>query len=533
MFDHKDNWNPQFENQNPQPQTPQEREAQPFDALSSRQAEQAPPVQPDPARDQPASSASWEAPDYDRYFTDIQPDPYGAAVSGNAVQGQPVDQNAEFSAPDPEAGGEFRQDTFNQNFSWDAGNPYDASPLGTDGRMTALYNPQPPEMFFQQEEKTKRRSKQSTLSKKAAAAILTLAVVLSGAAGAGSVLVTSRLMENKSASTSSTGSGLSTTAVNAATGSSSSVEAVAAAAADSVVEITTESVTTDKWMQQMISEGAGSGVIISQDGKIVTNNHVIEGARKITVRLRNGDTYPATLVGTDSKTDVALLKIDATGLTAATFGNSDNLKVGQPAVAIGNPLGELGGTVTDGIISALNRDITIDGETMNLLQTNAAINPGNSGGGLFDVNGNLIGIVVAKSSGTGVEGLGFAIPINQVASVVEQLSSNGYVTGRAQLGVSLVDIQDAQTAMMYRVSRTGVYVLKVSEGSAAEQAGLQAGDCILSVDGTEVSSSSDLTTILGKHAVGDTLKIQVLRSGQTLTLSATLQEQTPDNTSST
>ena len=185
-----------------------------------------------------------------------------------------------------------------------------------------------------------------------------------------------------------------------ATGSSLTVSEIVEKSADSVVEIVTESVATDSWMMQYITEGAGSGVIIDSDGYIMTNNHVISGARKITVTLRNGDEYEAKLVGTDSTNDVAVIKINPDGkeLTAATYGNSDQLVVGEMAVAIGNPLGQLGGTVSTGIVSALNRDITIDGQEMNLLQTDASINPGNSGGGLFNQYGQLIGLVVAKSS---------------------------------------------------------------------------------------------------------------------------------------
>ncbi len=436
------------------------------------------------------ASQGWQAPDYDRDF-------------GNSEQ---VNTAPNFTAEQA-----------------NTGNGAGAYP--PERRMMEVYHAKPVG-FPQQPASHKKERIKSGMTKKAAAMILTLAVVLSGAAGAGSVLLTNQLLSAES--TQSGGSTVSTTPVNTSSSANSaySVEAVAEIAADSVVEITTESVSTDRWMQQVVSEGAGSGVILSQDGKIVTNNHVIEGASTITVRLRSGETYPATLIGTDSETDVALLKIDATGLTPATLGDSDTLKVGEPAIAIGNPLGQLGGTVTDGIISALNRDITLDGETMNLLQTNAAINPGNSGGGLFNAQGQLIGIVVAKSSGTGVEGLGFAIPINQVKSVVAELETNGYVTGRAAMGVSLVDIQDAQTAMAYRVDRAGVYVLAVNDGSAAQKAGIQAGDCIVSVDGTEISDAASLTELIESHSVGDTISVSVLRNGQTLTLSVTLGEQT-------
>lgn len=300
-------------------------------------------------------------------------------------------------------------------------------------------------------------------------------------------------------------------------------------AADSVVEITTETVKTGNMLQQYIASGAGSGVIVTEDGYIITNNHVIDGATSINVTLRSGEKYPATLVGLDDQLDVALLKIEASGLTAASVGTSSDLIVGQTVVAIGNPLGQLGGTVTDGILSALDRNITLDGETMNLLQTNAAINPGNSGGGLFDAQGNLIGLVVAKSSGENVEGLGFAIPIDNVISVLDDLKEFGYVKGRVSLGVSLVEINSDQMAWMYRVSELGVYVYSVTEGAAADQAGLLPGDRIISVNGAEVQSINDIKDLLAQASVGDALQFEISRAGNTQTITVTAGEYVPES----
>lgn len=302
-----------------------------------------------------------------------------------------------------------------------------------------------------------------------------------------------------------------------------SVADVAKLTADSVVEIRTESVRNGQFMQQYISEGAGSGVIVTANGYIVTNNHVIDGASKITVRLKNGDTYNATLVGKDSKTDIAVIKIDASNLTAAVYGDSSKLVVGETAIAIGNPLGELGGTVTSGIISALDRSITIDGETMTLLQTNAAINPGNSGGGLFNEYGELIGIVNAKSSGSDIEGLGFAIPINTAKTVIEEIMENGYVSGRISLGLTVVDIADTETAMAYRVSKTGVYVSAVNN----ETSEFQAGDRIVSFNGESIDDAETLTAAINKCKVGDTVPVIVERRGQRYTFNLTLQEEKP------
>lgn len=307
-----------------------------------------------------------------------------------------------------------------------------------------------------------------------------------------------------------------------------SIASIASLTANSVVEITTETVTTDSWMQQYVTNGAGSGVIISQDGYIVTNNHVIDGASKITVRLKTGTSYSASLIGTDSKTDVALLKINATGLTPAVLGDSDQLKVGDTAVAIGNPLGQLGGTVTEGIISALDRELIIDGKTMTLLQTDAAINPGNSGGGLFNGNGELIGIVVAKSSGSDVEGLGFAIPVNDAKAVANELLKYGYVKGRIDTGITFLDLTTTQKALLYGVRQLGVYVQSVESGSDAANAGIKAGDMIAYIGSTKVTTGMVLTQALEKYSVGDTVKLTVLRNGSSVQISLKLAEFKPN-----
>ena len=297
---------------------------------------------------------------------------------------------------------------------------------------------------------------------------------------------------------------------------SSTIKSVVDQCANSVVEIQTESVTNgSNPFQQYVSSGAGSGVILTQDGYIVTNHHVIEDANSITVRTRSGDEYNASLVGSDEQSDLAVLKIDATGLTPAVLGDSTTLEVGDLAIAIGNPLGELGGSVTSGIISALDREMTIDGQTMTLLQTDAAVNPGNSGGGLFNANGDLIGIVNAKSSGENVEGIGFAIPISTATDIIDELIANGEVTSRPTLGVSLYNVEDEMTASQLGVDSTGVYIVQIVDGGAADKAGLRSGDRIVSVDGSEVSSASDVRAALNKHKIGESISITVERNGQT------------------
>lgn len=298
--------------------------------------------------------------------------------------------------------------------------------------------------------------------------------------------------------------------------------------ADSVVEIATEGIKTGSFAQQYVVQGAGSGVIISEDGYIITNHHVIDGASNVTVTLRDGQTsYTAAVIGSDQDNDIALLKVDATGLTPATFGDSSTLAVGDYVVAIGNPLGELGGTVTDGIISALARDVTIEGQNMTLLQTNAQISPGNSGGGLFNANGELVGIVNAKDSATEVEGIAFAIPVNNVLDIIDDLKSYGYVTGKIDLGMQFTDITSSDSAFYYGVNKTGCYVLSVTKGSNAEEAGFRTGDLITNVNGTSVSSSADIEKALENAKVGDKVKFTVYRNGSTKELTLTLAEYVP------
>ena len=300
--------------------------------------------------------------------------------------------------------------------------------------------------------------------------------------------------------------------------------------ADSVVEITTETVTTGVFAQQYIQSGAGSGVIIDAEGFIVTNHHVIDGATKVSVTLRDGTSFDAKVVGSDKELDIALLQIEPdVKLTDATFGDSDNLRVGQRTVAIGNPLGQLGGSVTEGIISALDRDVVIDGQTMSLLQTDTAINPGNSGGGLFDSEGNLIGIVNAKSSGSEVEGLGFAIPINDVVNVIGDLSEYGYVRGRVDIGMTFIDVDSEQLAWMYGLEKTGCYIYSVDKNTNADKAGFESGDRVISINGKEINSSEEVEDIIGNCAVGEEVTFYVENtSGKSYKISFELEEYVPE-----
>ena len=310
---------------------------------------------------------------------------------------------------------------------------------------------------------------------------------------------------------------------------------VSALVSPSVVVITTEQVVYSQWYwygQGQVQSGAGSGVIISDDGYILTCAHVIEDASNITVTIGDTD-YTATVIGSDTTSDIAVIKIDATGLTPAAVGNSDNLVVGEEVIAVGNPLGELGGTVTNGIISALNRSVSIQSGgavvDMSLIQTNASVSPGNSGGVLFNMAGELVGIVNAKSADSEAEGLGFAIPINDAIAVAQDLLEKGYVSGRPYLGITYVAVTDASTAQQLGVSAYGIYIVEVIDGSPADQAGLEPGDRVISIDNTEIAAQEDLGTIVQSHAAGDTISITVARGGQMVTLNVTLGEQSGAN----
>ena len=301
------------------------------------------------------------------------------------------------------------------------------------------------------------------------------------------------------------------------------IAAVVEKASESVVEIQVEVEQSNPFYGNSVMTGSGSGVILTADGYIATNDHVVESSTKITVRTKDGTEYEGTLVGTDASTDLAVVKIEAENLKPATFGDSDTIQVGEAAIAIGNPLGRLGGTVTSGIISAKDRELTIGDETMTLIQTSAAINPGNSGGGLFNESADLIGIVNAKSGGDNIEGLGFAIPANLVKQVTNDLIQKGYVSGRPEIGVSLIMISDPQTAFMYRVNEMGLYVSAVTRDN-----GLKAGDLVVSVDGDTIATSADLKALLGKHNAGDVLSFAIKRDGAEMTVDVTLVEKIPE-----
>ena len=330
------------------------------------------------------------------------------------------------------------------------------------------------------------------------------------------------------------------TVVNSNNGQPMTAEQLYAANLASCVGITVNT-TVNIFGQTTTSAASGSGFVLTQDGYIVTNFHVIEEAVNdssvdIQVSFANGDKYTAKLVGGEQENDVAVLKIDATGLQPVTLGDSDQLVVGESVYAIGNPLGELTFTFTDGMVSALDRLITTTGTdpdtqqkvaiTLNVLQTNCAINPGNSGGPLFDSYGNVVGIVSAKytesTSGVTAEGLGFALPINDVKEILSDLIEHGYVTGKPYLGIQVKEVNEQ--AQLYGIP-AGASVSYVAEGSCAQKAGLQVNDIITAIDDTAVDSPSALTAALSTdYKAGDTAVLTVIRNQQEIQLTVTLDE---------
>ena len=303
---------------------------------------------------------------------------------------------------------------------------------------------------------------------------------------------------------------------------------------NSCVGITVDIVSTNVFGQTVTGAAAGSGFVITEDGYILTNYHVIDGANSIKVTFDNGKEYTATYVGGEEKNDIAVIKVDAAGLTPVVIGKSSDMLVGEQVTTIGNPLGELTFSESTGIISALDRSITMsDGRQMNMIQTDCAINSGNSGGPLFNSHGEVIGIVSAKyssgsnSSSASVEGLGFAIPMDDVDSMVSDLVKNGYVTGKPIMGISVADVDESVTS--YGVPQ-GAIIRVVTPDLCGAKAGLQAGDIVTKIDNTDVTSASDLTSAIGNYKPGDKVTLTIFRSGETKTVEVTLEESTPEKT---
>ena len=303
---------------------------------------------------------------------------------------------------------------------------------------------------------------------------------------------------------------------------------VYASTVNSIVSINCSAVSTNIFGQRVESASSGSGFVITQDGYIVTNHHVISGASSVTVTMYDGTEYPATVVGSDSDYDVAVLKINATGLQPVTLGSSEDVNVGDTVLAIGNPLGELTFSMSQGIVSCCDRAINVDGTPFNMIQVDASINPGNSGGPLMNLYGEVVGIVSAKYSSysdTTVEGIGFAIPISDVQTIITDIMENGQVTDKAYMAIKAGSMTE-QMAAQYNIDVTqGVFVYAVEKGGAGEKAGLQLGDVITKLNDTEITSMSDLSMAKKGFKAGDTVTLTVWRGGQEITLSLTFDEQ--------
>ena len=352
--------------------------------------------------------------------------------------------------------------------------------------------------------------------------------LLGGAVGGGIVWGVSNSGEEDSTTINVSDRTVSQVAVNKVDGQTEMSDAeVYAANVNSVVSINVTGTSGTNWFGQPVqTASAGSGFILTSDGYIVTNYHVVGDAQTIQVTLYSGDTYDAQYVGGDEDYDIAVIKIEATGLQAVTLGDSEELNVGDHVLAIGNPLGELTFSMSGGMVSSVNRTINVDGTPFNMIQTDTSINPGNSGGPLLNSYGEVVGIVSAKYSSTGsngetAEGLGFAIPINDVSSMIQDIMTNGYVSNRAYLGATIGSL-NASMAQQYRYDITeGAFVYSVEDGGPADQAGLQLGDVITAIDDTEITSLDDLTAARKSYTAGDTSTLTVYRQGETITLQLT------------
>ena len=411
--------------------------------------------------------------------------------------------------------------------------PYANSPYMTGQPRPYQYQYQPQTQPPEKREKKPRRSGKSTW-KTVIAAVLVVALVASGCLITAST-VNSRWEQKTNQITQQLGrqiddlqkqidsapaSGGTSGALPAADGSAMTPAQLYQSNVDSVVAISCTMQTT-AYGQSVEGTSSGSGFILTEDGYVVTNYHVVQNASNITVTTHSGDEYDATVKGYDATNDVAVLKVEAEGLSAATIGSSGNLSIGDMVVAIGNPLGRLAATETVGYVSGINREV------ISMLQTDAAINPGNSGGPLFNMYGEVIGITTAKYSGTtnsgaSIEGIGFAIPIDDVMGIISDLIDYGYVTG-AYMGITVKD-NDKEAAAQFGLPTDGAYVVDVTPGSSADKAGIQSKDLITAVDDHKITTRTDLTRALRNYKAGDTAQITVVRSGRELTLTITFDE---------
>ena len=459
---------------------------------------------------------------------------------------EPADneQKNENTNPEQQSSGGYSGDTDRVNGEYHYKNGYTQKIYSDAHYVPENENTVPPRYYTPPEKPVKAPKEKKPHGKWVKALCLCLVcALLGGVCGAGimagsmnsRIAAVEQMLEEQTKGTQSIGSQTSSTPAPVSTTTAAKpVAAIYDQACNEVVGITTEVTYTNFFGQTSSSAVSGSGFIVSPDGYILTNYHVIEYAYKgnyaITVMLHDGTRYEASIVGVEDCNDIAVLKIDASGLDPVTFGDSDKLSVGDDVYAVGNPLGELEFSMTTGHVSALDRLITTDesSEAINMFQIDAAVNSGNSGGPVYNANGEVVGIVTAKYSDTGVEGLGFAIPINDAAKIANDLITKGYVTGKAYMGVSIDERYNSMYSQYYNMP-IGAFVKSVESGSCAESAGIQAGDIITRLGDVEITGYSDLKQAIKQYSAGDSAELELYRAGESRTLTVTFDEAVPDS----
>ena len=459
---------------------------------------------------------------------------------------EPADneQKNENTNPEQQSSGGYSGDTDRVNGEYHYKNGYTQKIYSDAHYVPENENTVPPRYYTPPEKPVKAPKEKKPHGKWVKALCLCLVcALLGGVCGAGimagsmnsRIAAVEQRLEEQAKETLSIGSQTSSTPAPVSTTTAAKpVAAIYDQACNEVVGITTEVTYTNFFGQTSSSAVSGSGFIVSPDGYILTNYHVIEYAYKgnyaITVMLHDGTRYEASIVGVEDCNDIAVLKIDASGLDPVTFGDSDKLSVGDDVYAVGNPLGELEFSMTTGHVSALDRLITTDesSEAINMFQIDAAVNSGNSGGPVYNANGEVVGIVTAKYSDTGVEGLGFAIPINDAAKIANDLITKGYVTGKAYMGVSIDERYNSMYSQYYNMP-IGAFVKSVESGSCAESAGIQAGDIITRLGDVEITGYSDLKQAIKQYSAGDSAELELYRAGESRTLTVTFDEAVPDS----
>ena len=486
--------------------------------------------------------------------------PETEAAAPAAEESEPVMEAEPSAAPEPtgteEAAPEAESRAAENSWYESAGyRPEEKPPVYADAHFEPAGSTTTPPRYYtppvrQEKEKRAKPTARRQLGLRGAVALCLVCALLGGCVGAGFSTFASnkrfQALETALEENSQADAETAAAVAAAAERQSSAVSHVAGAAGQmspaqiyqlacsQVVGITTK-VTTQSFFGTQTGTVSGSGFILSEDGYILTNYHVVEDADKgslpVTVVLYDGTSYEARIVGKEDVNDLAVLKIEASGLQAAVLGNSDEMQVGDEIYVVGNPLGELEFSMSTGHVSALNRSITTEGASdVPMFQLDAAVNHGNSGGPVYNTKGEVVGIVTAKNSGSDVEGLGFAIPSSDAARIAEDLVTKGYVTGKAYLGIWTDERYNAMVAQYYNMP-LGAYVADVSQGSAAEKAGLTAGDIITALDDVSIESPSDLRSAIRQYNAGDSAELTYYRAGESRTVTIVFDERTPETES--